>query len=70
MQERRKREMKRLPFHLDVLVETEEGNCVAYCLQLDIVATGATEEKAVSDLLDLIRAQFDFAIQNLSLIHI
>ena len=42
----------------------QEGEYMAHCLQLDIVATGPTEDSAVSDLMDLVRAQFDFAVQH------
>lgn len=56
--------MTRVPLRLDVLVEMQDGEYVAHCLQLDIVATGPTEEQAVSDVLDLVQAQIDFATAN------
>ena len=52
---------KRMRFHLDVLVEQVEGEYVAHCLQLDLVATATTETAAIEDVLNLVRAQLDFA---------
>ena len=53
-----------LPFHFDVLVEPQDGEYVAHCLQLDIVAAGQTREAAVSDVIDLIQAQIEFAVEH------
>ena len=57
-------DVRPLPFHLDVLVEMQDGEYVAHCLQMDIVATGRSKDEAVSDLLDLIGAQIDFAVEH------
>lgn len=53
--------MKRLPFHLDILVEMEEGEYVAHCLQFDLVAVAPTADQAIEEIKDLITAQIVFA---------
>ncbi|MCL5105538.1 MAG: HigA family addiction module antitoxin [Armatimonadetes bacterium] len=55
---------RQTPFHLDILVEESDGGYAAHCLQLDLVSVGSTEESAVSALMDLIRAQLDFAVEH------
>lgn len=64
MREERRQKMRRLPFHLDILVEMEDSNYVAHCLQLDIVAVGATTEEVIRDINDLIHAQIEFALEH------
>jgi len=51
-------------FHLDILVELQEGRYVAHCLQMDIVTTGTSGDAAVSDMLDLINAHINFAMEH------
>jgi addiction module HigA family antidote len=52
-----RRSSKRTRFHLDVLVEQVEGQYVAHCLQLDLMATAATEAEAIEDVLQLVQDQ-------------
>jgi hypothetical protein len=49
---------------LNIIVHEEENEYVAHCLEMDIVATNSTSRKAVNDLIDLIKAQITFAIEN------
>ncbi|GEM_PF-3409769 len=46
------------------LIKFEDGLFVAHCLELGIVATGTTPDKARSELNDLIAAQMDYAFSN------
>ncbi len=48
----------------NVLVKEEDDMWVAHCLELDVVATSDTEEGAVTDIADLIRAQVSYAISH------
>lgn len=57
-------EMKKLPFHFDVLVERQDDGYIAHCLQLDIVAVADTQQQALKDIRDLIEAQLTTAIEN------
>jgi hypothetical protein len=52
------------------LIKFEDGLFVAHCLELDIVATGATPDLARSELNDLIIAQVDYAFSNDNLEHL
>ena len=56
--------MERLPFHLDVLVEMEEGEYVAHCLQFDLVAVAPTPDQAIEEIKGLITAQIAFALEH------
>ncbi len=56
--------MTKEPLHLDLLVYFQDGEYVAHCLQMDIVATAASQDQVVEDMIDLVRAQIDFAIKN------
>lgn len=53
-----------IPLHLNILIEQEDSQFVAHCLELDIVASGQTEDEAFDDLMDLIEAQLEFAVEN------
>ncbi len=48
----------------NVLVKREDGEWIAHCLELDIVATGSTPNAAVKDMKSLILAQVSTAIEN------
>lgn len=48
----------------NVLVKREDGEWIAHCLELDIVATGNTPNAAVKDIKSLILAQVSTAIEN------
>ena len=48
----------------NVIIKEEEGLCVAHCLELDIVATGDTTEKAWGEMVDLIGIQVGYAFSN------
>lgn len=49
------------PMTFNVLVKDEGGILVAHCLELDIVVTGSDPDEVKKDLLDLVRAQVDYA---------
>jgi hypothetical protein len=56
---------KRYPsVKLNVLIYHEEGEWVANCLQMDLVATGNTEREVENDIIDLIKCQVVYAFQN------
>lgn len=57
-------EMKRFPFHFDILIEQQSEGFVAHCLQLDIVAVADDKEQALKDIVDLIQTQLTTAIEN------
>lgn len=46
------------------LVRKEDDLFVAYCLELDLVATGKTEDEAVKDLMDVTVEQVTYCIVN------
>lgn len=46
------------------LIKKENKTFIAHCLELDIVAVGASPEKAKNDLKDLILSQVDYAFSN------
>ena len=48
-------------FHL--AIEPKEALVLAHCLELDIMASGANEEKAINELIKLIKAHLLFALQ-------
>ena len=50
--------------HVNILVERQGELYVAHCLEIDIVATGETPAAASRDLLDLVRAQLEYALAN------
>ncbi len=49
---------------VNILLRKTDSGCVAHCLELDIVATGKTEDDAVKELSDLIATQVDYAFNN------
>lgn len=56
--------MKReIALHLDVLVYKEDI-WIAHCLQLDLVTTADSDDKAIADMRDVIKAHIEFAAQN------
>jgi len=65
-----KRLTSRLPLVLDVLLYPEEDYIVAHCLQLDIVATAPTKREAFGDMIDLIVAQIEYALENDNMAHL
>ncbi|MFH0813433.1 MAG: hypothetical protein V2A69_11440 [Pseudomonadota bacterium] len=48
----------------NVLIKKDANFYIAHCLELDIVATSEDLEKAKTDMLDLIKAQVDYAFSN------
>ena len=48
----------------NILLKEEDGFFIAHCLELDIVATGLTASEARMEILDLIKAQLDYAFNN------
>ena len=50
--------------HLDIIIEKQDSEFVAHCLQMDIVSSAITEEIAVQEMVDLISAQVEFAIKH------
>lgn len=55
---------------LDVLLYREEGRWTAHCLQLDLVESGRTVQAAQSDILDVIRAHIEWAIEHDNMEHL
>ncbi len=49
---------------LNIVVYKEGEEWVAHCLQMDVVATNTTRDAVEKDILDLIKAQVTFAIEN------
>jgi hypothetical protein len=54
----------------NVLVKKEENLFIAHCLELDIVATSTTVDQVTTDIIDLIKAQVDYAFSNDNLDHL
>jgi len=50
--------------HLDVLLGKDGRHYIAHCLDLDIVAQGATVSQVKANLIDLINDQIEFAVDN------
>lgn len=48
----------------NILLRQIDSECVAHCLELDIVGTGKTKDEAVKELSDLIATQVDYAFNN------
>ena len=57
-------------FQLDVLLYREDGRWTAHCLQLDLVECGRTAQAALSDVLDVIRAHIEWAIEHENMEHL
>ncbi len=57
-------------FNLDVLLYREDGQCLAHCLQLDLVEAGATPEEAEAALVDVIRAHIESALADDDMEHL
>jgi len=51
-------------FHFRFLLRKEEDLFVGYCLELDLVATGKTEDEAIKDLIDVTIEQVRYCIVN------
>ena len=52
------------PVSFSILIREDDALFVAHCLELDIVATGPTLTEAKACIIDLIRAQLDYAFNN------
>ncbi len=48
----------------NVLIKKDGETWIAHCLELDIVATAETAEKANDEIIDLIMTQLDYALAN------
>ena len=55
---------------LDVLLCPDEGGWLAHCLQLDLAEWGETLEAAQGNLLDVVRAHVESAVENENLEHL
>lgn len=53
-----------------ILKKKEDGDWVAHCLELDIVATGSTQAEAREIINSLIAAQVDYAFSTDNLAHL
>lgn len=63
--------MARKPnFQLNVVIYNEDKEWIAHCLELDLVTTGKSVQKAWADMRDIIQAHIEFAIENDNLEHI
>ena len=56
--------MSKPHFRLNIILHEEDNEFIAHCLEMDIVATNTTQKKTIDDLIDLIKAQIVFAINN------
>ncbi len=57
-------------FQLDVLLYREDGQWAAHCLQLDLVECRRKVEAAESDILDVIRAHIEWALEHDNMEHL
>ena len=48
-------------FGIRVLIYKEDGKFCAHALELDLLEYGKTEERAISELLEMIKSQISFA---------
>ena len=55
---------------VNIFQKIEDDLHIAHCLELDIVATGATKEEADKNIKDLIAAQVDYSFSNGNLEHL
>ena len=55
---------------LNALIKKEEGLYIAHCLEMDIVATAASLKQVKKDIIDLIKAQIDYAFSYDNLEHL
>jgi predicted RNase H-like HicB family nuclease len=53
----------------NILIKQEDGEWVAHCLELDIVAVAQTPEAAKEEIFDLIDAQLSYAFRHDNLAH-
>jgi hypothetical protein len=51
----------------NILIKRDGEVCVAHCLELDVVATADSMAEAQNDLIDLIKAQVEYAFSNSNL---
>ena len=52
----------RMVFNVLIKKDEDTGIWLAHCLELDIVAEGEGKKQVEDDLLDLVMAQFDYAM--------
>jgi predicted RNase H-like HicB family nuclease len=57
-------------FLLNVLLYREGGRWTAHCLQLDLVECARTIEEAQSNILDVIRAHLEHALEHDNMAHL
>jgi hypothetical protein len=55
---------EKVNFMFNILITEEDGLYIAHCLELDIVATAATEAQVKQDMIDLIKAQITYAFEH------
>ena len=55
---------------VNVLIKKETNTWLGHCLELDIVATAATQKQVEKDIIDLIVAQIAYAFSNNNLNHL
>ena len=55
---------------LDAVVYKEEHYWLAHCLQLDLAEAGATPEKAIDALADVIRAHIEWVMEDDDMEHL
>ena len=54
----------------NILIKKEEDVFIAHCLELDIVTTSKYEKEVINDILDLVKAQVNYAFSNDNLVHL
>jgi hypothetical protein len=57
-------------FLLNVLLYRADGMWTAHCLQLDLVECARTQEQAQSNVLDVIRAHIEYALEHDNMEHL
>ena len=60
----RQRFRKSQSIKLNVLIYEEDGEWIAHCLQMNIVAANNNKESVQEDIIDLIKAHVIFAFEN------
>ncbi len=56
--------MQKPLLRLNIIIHQDDNEWVAHCLEMDIVATNTTAKKAEDDIIDLIKTQVIYAVEN------
>lgn len=64
------RQLPTVTLHAIVYPDTETREYLAHCLELDLMASGPTADDASRDLVDVVTAQIQFALDNDNVEHL